>query len=118
MPHCYPGRGRRELPARSHEKRVNGPVGHDVWESVREVKFSTDRIVAAIAFSTATIRLRALLAAAHSAAILGIDALDVIVEVHVANGLPRRPGWGLPRTSGSSSAVCPRDSPAAFRAGA
>jgi magnesium chelatase family protein len=30
-----------------------------------------------------------MLAAAASAAVLGIDALDVIVEVHVANGLPQ-----------------------------
>ena len=30
-----------------------------------------------------------MLAAAPSAAVLGIDALDVLVEVHVANGLPQ-----------------------------
>ncbi len=30
-----------------------------------------------------------MLAAAHSAAVLGIDAIDVTVEVHVANGLPQ-----------------------------
>ncbi len=32
---------------------------------------------------------RSMLAAAPSAAVLGIDALDVLVEVHVANGLPQ-----------------------------
>ena len=30
-----------------------------------------------------------MLAAAPSAAVLGIDALDVLVEVHGANGLPQ-----------------------------
>ena len=33
-----------------------------------------------------------MLAAVASAAVLGIDALDILVEVHVANGLPQ---WAL-----------------------
>jgi len=40
-----------------------------------------------------------MLAAAHSAAVLGIDALDVIVEVHVANGLPQWTLVGLAATA-------------------
>lgn len=40
-----------------------------------------------------------MLAAAHSAAVLGIDALDVTVEVHVANGLPQWMLVGLAATA-------------------
>lgn len=40
-----------------------------------------------------------MLAAAHSAAVLGIDALDIIVEVHVANGLPQWTLVGLAATA-------------------
>lgn len=40
-----------------------------------------------------------MLAAAHSAAVLGIDALDVTVEVHVANGLPQWTLVGLAATA-------------------
>ena len=40
-----------------------------------------------------------MLAAAHSAAVLGIDAFDVIVEVHVANGLPQWTLVGLAATA-------------------
>ena len=35
-----------------------------------------------------------MLAAAPSAAVLGIDALDMLVEVQVANGLPQRTSVG------------------------
>ena len=40
-----------------------------------------------------------MLAAAPSAAVLGIDALDVLVEVHVANGLPQWTLVGLAATA-------------------
>jgi len=40
-----------------------------------------------------------MLAAAQSAAVLGIDALDIIVEVHVANGLPQWTLVGLAATA-------------------
>lgn len=40
-----------------------------------------------------------MLAAAHSAAVLGIDALDILVEVHVANGLPQWTLVGLAATA-------------------
>ena len=40
-----------------------------------------------------------MLAAAHSAAVLGIDALDITVEVHVANGLPQWTLVGLAATA-------------------
>ncbi len=40
-----------------------------------------------------------MLAAAHSAAVHGIDALDVTVEVHVANGLPQWMLVGLAATA-------------------
>jgi magnesium chelatase family protein len=40
-----------------------------------------------------------MLAAAASAAVLGIDALDVLVEVHVANGLPQWTLVGLAATA-------------------
>jgi magnesium chelatase family protein len=40
-----------------------------------------------------------MLAAAHSAAVLGIDAIDVTVEVHVANGLPQWTLVGLAATA-------------------
>lgn len=40
-----------------------------------------------------------MLAAAHSAAVLGIDALDIVVEVHVANGLPQWTLVGLAATA-------------------
>ena len=39
---------------------------------------------------------RRMLAAVRSAAVLGIDAYDVIVEVHVAHGLPIWTIVGLP----------------------
>lgn len=42
---------------------------------------------------------RPMLAAAPSAAVLGIDALDVLVEVHVANGLPQWTLVGLAATA-------------------
>ena len=41
----------------------------------------------------------AMLAAVRSAAVLGIDAIDVIVEVHVANGLPQWTLVGLAATA-------------------
>ncbi|MEO7997796.1 MAG: magnesium chelatase domain-containing protein, partial [Gemmatimonadaceae bacterium] len=40
-----------------------------------------------------------MLAAVASAAVLGIDALDVTVEVHVANGLPNWTLVGLAATA-------------------
>jgi len=40
-----------------------------------------------------------MLAAAHSAAVLGIDAFDILVEVHVANGLPNWTLVGLAATA-------------------
>jgi magnesium chelatase family protein len=40
-----------------------------------------------------------MLAAAHSAAVLGIDAVDITVEVHVANGLPQWTLVGLAATA-------------------
>lgn len=40
-----------------------------------------------------------MLAAAPSAAVLGIDALDILVEVHVANGLPQWTLVGLAATA-------------------
>ncbi len=40
-----------------------------------------------------------MLAAAHTAAVLGIDALDITVEVHVANGLPQWTLVGLAATA-------------------
>ena len=40
-----------------------------------------------------------MLAAAHSAAVLGIDAIDVTVEVDVANGLPQWTLVGLAATA-------------------
>ncbi len=40
-----------------------------------------------------------MLAAAHSAAVLGIDAFDILVEVHVANGLPQWTLVGLAATA-------------------
>ena len=40
-----------------------------------------------------------MLAAAASAAVLGIDALDIVVEVHVANGLPQWTLVGLAATA-------------------
>ncbi|MBL0171362.1 MAG: YifB family Mg chelatase-like AAA ATPase [Gemmatimonadaceae bacterium] len=40
-----------------------------------------------------------MLAAAHSAAVLGIDALDITIEVHVANGLPQWTLVGLAATA-------------------
>ena len=40
-----------------------------------------------------------MLAAAHSAAVLGIDALGITVEVHVANGLPQWTLVGLAATA-------------------
>ena len=40
-----------------------------------------------------------MLAAAQSAAVLGIDAIDVLVEVHVANGLPQWTLVGLAATA-------------------
>lgn len=40
-----------------------------------------------------------MLAAAQSAAVLGIDAIDVTVEVHVANGLPQWTLVGLAATA-------------------
>ena len=40
-----------------------------------------------------------MLAAVASAAVLGIDALDVTVEVHVANGLPQWTLVGLAATA-------------------
>lgn len=46
-----------------------------------------------------------MLAAAHSAAVLGIDALDVTVEVHVANGLPQ---WTKVGTKPRSAVSSPR----------
>jgi magnesium chelatase family protein len=42
---------------------------------------------------------RPMLAAAASAAVLGIDAVDVLVEVHVANGLPQWTLVGLAATA-------------------
>ena len=47
-----------------------------------------------------------MLAAAHSAAVLGIDALDVTVEVHVANGLPQWIRVGIkPRWAGLAKMI-------------
>ncbi|MEQ1694166.1 MAG: magnesium chelatase domain-containing protein, partial [Gemmatimonas sp.] len=40
-----------------------------------------------------------MLAAAQSAAVLGIDALDITIEVHVANGLPQWTLVGLAATA-------------------
>lgn len=40
-----------------------------------------------------------MLAAAHSAAVLGIDALDITIEVHVASGLPQWTLVGLAATA-------------------
>lgn len=40
-----------------------------------------------------------MLAAAHSAAVLGVDAVEVAVEVHVANGLPQWTLVGLAATA-------------------
>jgi len=47
-----------------------------------------------------------MLAAAASAAVLGIDAFDILVEVHVANGLPQWTSVGMkPRWMRSSLAL-------------